>query len=85
MVLGGSSGLDMLLGGLRTCDGQFIGLDDKARFWTSTNTGSDKATTGLDSNKEGFPHGLRMSKAPYAYKNGYQRACPGYSVRLFKD
>ena len=85
LIVGGSSGLDMLLGGLRTCDGEFKYLGDKARFWTSTNSSSEKAATGLDSNKDGYPHGLWGSKAPYVFNNGYQRTCPGYSVRLFKD
>jgi len=85
MIVGGSSGLDMLFGGLRTCSGEFKGLGDKARFWTSRNSSSDKACTGLDRNIEGYPHGLWGSKAPYAYNNGYQKTCPGYNVRLFKD
>jgi uncharacterized protein (TIGR02145 family) len=63
LIVGGSSGLDMLFGGLRTCDGEFKYLGDKASI----------------------PHGLWGSKAPYAYNNAFQRTCPGYSVRLFKD
>ena len=85
MVEGGSSGLDMLLGGLRTCGGEYKYLGDKARYWTSDNSGSEKAATGLESNKDSIPHGLWGSKAPYAYNNSFQRTCPGYSVRLFKD
>jgi uncharacterized protein (TIGR02145 family) len=85
LIVGGSSGLDMLFGGLRTCDGEFKYLGDKARFWNSDNSGSEKAATGLDSNKDSIPHGLWGSKAPYAYNNAFQRTCPGYSVRLFKD
>ena len=85
LVVGGSSGLNMLLGGMRTCDGEFKYLDDKARFWTSTNSKTEKAVTGLDSNKDGYPHGLRGRTDPYVFNNSYQRTCPGYSVRLFKD
>jgi uncharacterized protein (TIGR02145 family) len=85
LVEGGSSGLDMLLGGLRTCGGEYKYLGDKARYWTSDNSGSEKAATGLESNKDSIPHGLWGSKAPYTYNNSFQRTCPGYSVRLFKD
>ncbi len=85
LVEGGSSGLNMLFGGMRTCNGKFKYLGDKARFWTSANSGSEKAVTGLDSNKDGIPHGLRGSKAPFAFNNNFQQPCPGYSVRLFKD
>jgi len=84
LVVGGSSGLDMLLGGMRTCGGEFKYLDDKARFWSSDNSGSEKTAYGLDSNKDSIPHGLRGSKAPYQSYNEYQKTCPGYSVRLFK-
>ncbi len=85
LVVGGSSGLDMLLGGMRTCDGEFKYLGDKARFWNSDNSGSEKTTYGLNRNKDSIPHGLRGSKAPLAYNNEYQKTCPGYNVRLFKD
>jgi len=44
LLVGGSSGLDMLLGGMRTCDGKYKYLGDKARFWHSDNSGSEKAT-----------------------------------------
>jgi len=85
LLVGGISGLDMLLGGMRTCDGQYKYLGDKARYWNSDNSDSEKAVFGLNSNKEGESHGLRGSKAPFAYNNGYQKACPGYNIRLFKD
>ena len=85
LVVDGSSGLDMLFGGMRTCNGEFKYLGDKARFWHSDNSGSEKAVYGLDSNKDSIPHGLRGSKAPYAFDNGYQKTCSGYNVRLFKD
>jgi len=85
LIDGGSSGLDMLLGGLRTCDGKYKSIGDKARFWNSDDTGSEKAVYGLNSNKKGEKHGLRGSKAPYAYNNGFQQTCPAYNVRLFKD
>jgi uncharacterized protein (TIGR02145 family) len=85
LINGGSSGLDMLLGGIRTCDGEFKYLGDQARFWISTDSGSEKTYYGINSNKEGLPHGLKDSKAPYASYNEYQKSCEGYSVRLFKD
>lgn len=91
LVVGGSSGLNMLLGGMRTCDGEFRYLGDKARFWTSDISGSERtvyeyAVYGLDSNKEGKLHSLRFSKAPYMFMNRQFRAsCRGFSVRLFKD
>jgi uncharacterized protein (TIGR02145 family) len=86
LLVGGSSRLDMLFGGMRTCDGEFKYLGDKARFWISTNDErSEKACYGLNSNIDSIPHGLWGSKAPYAYNNGYQKTCPGYSVRLYKD
>jgi len=86
LIVGGSSGLDMLFGGMRTCDGEFKYLGDKARFWISTNDErSEKTIYGLESNKDGEPHGLRGSKAPYVSHNEYQKSCRGYSVRLFKD
>ena len=72
LVVGGSSGLDMLFGGMRTCDGEFKYLGDKARFWNSDNSGSEKATYGLNRNKDSIPHGQRGSKAPFAFNNGYQ-------------
>ncbi len=53
LIVGGSSGLDMLLGGMRTCDGKYKYLGDKARFWNSDNSGSEKAAYGLNSNKDG--------------------------------
>ena len=84
LIVGGSSGLDMLFGGMRTCDGEFKYLGDKARFWTSDNSGSEKTATGLDSNKDSIPHGLRGSTVPLAYNNEYQKSCRAYSVRLFK-
>lgn len=89
LIVGGSSGLDMLFGGMRTCKGNYISLGDKARFWASTGSASasasEKTTYGLNKNQDGVPHGLNGSKAPYAYNNGYQKTCPGYSVRLFKN
>jgi len=85
MIEGGSSGLDMVLAGWRGCGGQYISLGDKARFWTSDNSSSEKAATGLNSNKDSISHGLWGSKAPHAFNNSYQRTCPAYSVRLFKD
>ncbi len=85
LVSGGSSGLDMLFGGMRTCDREFKYLGDKARFWNSDNSGSEKTCYGLNSNKDSIPHGLWGSKAPCTYNNEYQKTCPGYSVRLFKD
>jgi uncharacterized protein (TIGR02145 family) len=85
LKVGGISGLDMPLGGMRSCNGEFLGLGDKARFWNSDNKGSEKAAYGLNSNKGGYPHGLRGSTLPHVFHNGYQKTCPGYSVRLFKD
>ncbi len=89
LVVGGSSGLDMLFGGMRTCKGKYRSLGDKARFWASTvsnrSSESEKTVFGLNKNTDGEPHGLNASKAPFAYNNGYQPTCPGYNVRLFKD
>ena len=85
LIVGGSSGLDMLFGGMRSCDGEFKYLGDKAIFWNSDNSGSEKTIYGLDSNKDGEPHGLKGRTAPYEYANEYQKRCRGYSVRLFKD
>jgi len=85
MIKGGSSGLDMMFGGMRSCSGNYKHLDNKAIFWSSTTLQTGISIFGLDKNKEGYPHGLRFSKAPSAYNNGYQKSCPGYSVRLFKD
>ena len=84
-VVDGISGLDMPFGGFRTCNGKFTSLGDKARFWNSNESGSDYATFGLNSNKDRIPHGLNISRAPFVYNNGYQKSCPGYGVRLFKD
>jgi len=89
LVVGGSSGLNMLLGGMRTCDGEFRYLGDKARFWTSTSKSffvTERTVYGLESNKDGAPHGLRFSTAPYVFNNSeFRKSCPGFSVRLFKD
>lgn len=96
LIAGGSSGLNMLLGGIRTCDGKYRYLGDKARFWTSTtsppfqyqgSTMAEKSIYGLDSNKEGVPHGLKFkSTAPYMFQNDqFRESCSGFSVRLFKD
>lgn len=89
LIDGGSSGLNMLLGGMRTCDGKFMYLGEKARFWTSTNNGSklidnsECTVYGLDSN---VPHGLRKSTAPMMFQNRqFRGSCQGFSVRLFKD
>ena len=84
LLVGGSSGLDMLFGGMRTCDGEFKHLGDRAMFWNSDNSGSEKTYYGLDSNKDSIPHGLRGSTVPYATGNEYQKSCRAYSVRLFK-
>ncbi len=43
LIVGGSSGLDMLLGGMRTCDGEFKYFGDKARFWNSDDSGIRKS------------------------------------------
>lgn len=85
LIVGGSSGLEMQLGGFRTCDGKFKFMGDKARFWNGDNQKSEKSTYGLDSNKGGHPHGLWGSTAPCVFNNSYQKTCPGYSVRLIKD
>ena len=89
LIVGGSSGLDMLFGGMRTCKGKYRSLGDKARFWASTGGNrsgeSEKTVYGLNKNTDGEPHGLNLSKAPFAYNNGFQPTCPGYNVRLFKD
>jgi uncharacterized protein (TIGR02145 family) len=85
LVAGGSSGLDMLFGGMRTCEGEFKYMGDQARFWISDNSGSEKTYYGLNSNKDNVAHGLRDSTAPYVSGNKYQKSCRGYSVRLFKD
>jgi len=92
LIVGGSSGLNMLLGGMRTCDGEFRYLGDKARFWTSTTSNknrdsrkSNKAVYGLDS-KDDYRHGLNFRKTPYMFYNSQMyTACCGFSVRLFKD
>ena len=95
LIAGGSSGLNMLLGGVRTCDGKFRYLSDKARFWTSTtsppfklqgSTMTEKSIYGLDSNKDGEPLGLRLYTGPYMFQNSqFRESCSGFSVRLFKD
>ncbi len=82
LVVGGSSGLDMLLGGMRTCNGEFKHIGNKAMFWISDDTGSEKTMYGLNSKKDGD---LGGSTAPYASYNEYQKRCRAYSVRLFKD
>ena len=84
LIVGGSSGLDMLFGGMRTCDGEYKYLGDKARFWNSDDSGSEKTYYGLNSNKDSIPHGLRGNTVPYASGNEYQKSCRAYSVRLFK-
>ena len=85
LVVGGTSGLDMPFGGMRTCNGKYKSLGDRARFWNSNESDSYYATYGLDTNKDSLPHGLNLSKAPYVFHNGYQKSCPGYGIRLFKD
>ena len=85
LVVGGSSGLDMLLGCIRTCNGEFKHIGDKTMFWISDDTGSEKTIYGLNSNKDSEPPGLGGSTAPYASYNEYQKSCRAYSVRLFKD
>lgn len=93
MIVGGSSGLDMLFGGLRTCSGEFQSLGDIARFWTSYLSkpfleGKHNAFTGLNKNKDQRPLGLSSSIAPYVELQrhaSYRASCRGYNVRLFKD
>jgi len=86
LVVGGSSGLNMLLGGMRTCEGEFKYLNERARFWTSTTSRSDieQAVYGLDHiNNDDF---LSRINAPYVFNNGqFRGSCSGFSVRLFKD
>ena len=84
LIVGGSSGLDMLFGGMRTCDGKYIGLGDKARFWTSIHKKDRKACYGLNRIKAGIPDEYGRTRS-YIHNNGYQINCPGYSVRLFMD
>ena len=91
LIVGGSSGLNMKLGGIRTCSGKYKFLNDKVMFWNSNISGSEKigvehSVYGLNSNKENVPHGLFMSTAPYMYNNGhFLNSCSGFNVRLFKD
>jgi uncharacterized protein (TIGR02145 family) len=93
LIVGGSSGLNMLLGGIRTCNGEFRYLGERARFWTSTTSrpfrwqGSiitEKTVYGLDRiNEEDF---LSRINAPYVFNNSqFRGSCSGFSVRLFKD
>jgi uncharacterized protein (TIGR02145 family) len=93
LIAGGSSGLNMLLGGMRTCDGEYKYLGDKARFWTSTTTikyrdsskPSNKRVYGLNS-KDDYGHGLNFRKTAYMFYNGEMySACCGFSVRLYRD
>ena len=95
LVVGGISGLNMLLGGVRNCNGEFRYLGDKARFWTSTTsppfqwqgaTYTEKTIYGLERNKEGGLHGFKQSTAPYVFNNAqFRESCSGFSVRLFRD
>lgn len=93
LIVGGSSGLNMLLGGLRNCNGEFKYLGERARFWTSTTSrpfhwkGSiitEKTVYGLDRiNEEDL---ISKINAPYVYNNSqFRGSCSGFSVRLFKD
>ena len=88
LVVGGSSGLNMLLGGMRTCDGEFNYLGDRTRFWTSTtsppfqfrgSTITEKTVYGLD--KEA---GLFKVSSLF-FNRQFRGSCSGFSVRLFKD
>jgi uncharacterized protein (TIGR02145 family) len=86
LVVGGSSGLNMLLGGMRTCEGEYKYLNERARFWTSTTSrsGNEQAVYGLDHiNNDDF---LSRINAPYVFNNAqFRGSCSGFSVRLFKD
>lgn len=85
LVVGGGSGFNALFGGECACNGKFMYRGEQAAFWSSTNTSDGISIYGLDSNKDSIPHGLTGRKGAFAYRNGYGRACSGYSVRLFKD
>ena len=85
LVVGGSSGFNALLGGIRSCDGRFISFNERTTFWSSTKTNNGISIYGLDSNEDSIPHGLNGSKASFAYRNDYQIGCNGHSIRLFKD
>lgn len=86
LLIGGDSGLDILLGGIRTCDGEYKSLDEMARFWNSFDKRRKRASFGLRRNQSGLKHGfIKKSKGPYVFQSSYEKSCIGYSVRLFKD
>lgn len=86
LLIGGDSGLDILLGGIRSCDGEYIFLDEMARFWNSIDKRRKRNSFGLRRNQAGLKHGfIGKSKGPYVFQSSYEHYCTGFSVRLFKD
>ncbi|MDD5570513.1 MAG: FISUMP domain-containing protein [Bacteroidales bacterium] len=87
MMHGGSSGFNALLGGLLDCNGKFRYLNERADFWSSSDSNFDGPWHfGIDSNKDSIPHGSADSKkGGFAGLKSYECYGSGKSVRLFKD
>ncbi|MCK5775071.1 MAG: hypothetical protein KAH25_02785, partial [Bacteroidales bacterium] len=85
LLLGGDSGLDILLGGIRTCDGEYKRMDEMARFWHSFDKRRKRASFGLRSKQLILKYGVRKNKVYPVFQSSYEQSCMGYSVRLFKD
>lgn len=87
LVNGGSSGFNALLAGQRDCKGKFRFLDERAEFWSSTDSRFDGPWHfDIDRNKDSIPHGsAETNKGGFASLKSYECYESGKSVRLFKD
>ena len=82
----GNSGFNALLGGVRSADGKFLLLNERADFWSSSKSEVGQYFYTLDAKKDGKPRGLLDSKEGIASLASEQDdATGGKSVRLFKD
>lgn len=85
MTVGGS-GFNALLAGIRNENGNFILLDERTDFWSSSASNNGQFFYIVDGKKDGKPHSFLDSKEGIASLASEQdNAKGGKSVRLFKD
>ncbi len=86
MIKGGSSGLDILLCGIRTGNGKYIFMGVRTDLWSSSKSEDGQWFYIIDGKENGKPHGLLDSREGTASLASHQdNATWGKSVRLFKD
>ena len=86
MIIGGSSGYNALLAGIRSPGGKFFLLEGRTDFWSSSKSPTGQYFYILDGKKDGKRTGFLDSKdgiASLASEQDHSKG--GKSVRLFKD